>query len=214
MMGERRYRMDGMPVIKVMMMPRDTNPYGIIFGGVILSYIDQAGAVEALQYAAQTTPHGGYVKFVTVAMEKIEFHEPVMVGDILSFFAKPTKVGKSSIEISIEVTASRFASGLNRDVRVTNAIVTYVSVDENRKAFPVFDGTQMEKYHIVIKKENRDKKIDLAANLNNMPGVLVIGKFGDHGVQIKATNDAIQKLRDLLTDQCHIEEDIPHTLQE
>src|SRR5262245_12956272 len=88
------------PAIRVMMMPRDTNAHGTIFGGVILSYVDQAGAVEARKH----TPH----KFVTVAMDKIEFKKPVFVGDVLSFNTRLVKVGRTSMTIKVEVEAERF----------------------------------------------------------------------------------------------------------
>src|SRR5712691_4699968 len=88
------------PAIRVLMMPRDTNAHGTIFGGVIMSYIDQAGALAA----RKLVPH----KFVTVAMEAVEFKQPVYVGDTLSFYARLEKRGRTSIRIRVLVEADRW----------------------------------------------------------------------------------------------------------
>ena len=109
--------------VKVVMMPRDTNPYGTIFGGVILSYIDQAGAVGARHeieiqgFAAQP--------IVTMAMEGVEFHEPVYVGDTLSFWTNLRRIGETSITMHVTVETER-----DRESRLlTQADVTYVAVE-------------------------------------------------------------------------------------
>jgi acyl-CoA thioesterase YciA len=112
------------PAIRIVMMPRDTNPQGTIFGGVILSYIDTAGAIEAVRYT-------GMDRFVTVAMEAVIFHEPVYVGDLVSFYAETTRVGNTSISVHVVVEAERYAGGRER-VRVTQAEVIYVAVDSKR----------------------------------------------------------------------------------
>lgn len=117
-----------MPAIRVMMMPRDTNAHGTIFGGVILSYIDQAGAVEARQH----TPH----KFVTVAMDKVEFKKPVFVGDVLSFHTRLIKVGRTSMTVKIEVEAERFQDPTNT-VPVTEAQLVYVAVNDHGTPVPL-----------------------------------------------------------------------------
>lgn len=116
------------PAIRVMMFPRDTNANGTIFGGVILSYIDQAGAIEARRHA----PH----KFVTVTMDKIEFKKPVFVGDVLSFFARITRVGRSSIGMTVSVTAQRFTDP-REIVPVTEANLVYVSVNDHGVPVPL-----------------------------------------------------------------------------
>jgi acyl-CoA thioesterase YciA len=113
------------PAIRITMMPRDTNAHGTIFGGVILSYIDTAGAVEAIRST-------GHERFVTVAMREVVFHEPVFVGDMVSFYAKTIKTGNSSVTIQIAVEAERFGTH-EKKVRVTEAEVIYVAVDENRQ---------------------------------------------------------------------------------
>ncbi len=109
------------PAIRVTLMPRDTNVHGTIFGGVILSYIDLAGAIGARPYA----PH----RLVTVAMKEVEFHQPVFVGDIVSLYTEVTRVGNTSIGVHVVVEAERFKSPGER-VRVTEADVVYVSVDD------------------------------------------------------------------------------------
>lgn len=116
------------PAIRVMMMPRDTNAHGTIFGGVLLSYIDQAGAIEA----RRQTVH----KFVTVAMDRVEFKQPVFVGDVLNLFTEVTRTGRTSIEIAVKVDAERFTNP--RDVvRVTEASLTYVAVDAAGRPTPI-----------------------------------------------------------------------------
>lgn len=122
--------------IRVRMMPSDTNPHGTIFGGVILSYIDQAGAIEA-------TRKTGIERFVTVAVREVVFHQPVYMGDIVSFYAGTEKVGNSSITIRVVVEADRF--GRNMDaVRVTEAEIVYVAIDENRRKMKIPRPPQQE----------------------------------------------------------------------
>jgi len=118
------------PAIRVVMMPRDTNAEGTIFGGVILSLIDQAAYVEAVRQAHR--------RFVTVAMDKIVFHQPVFVGDVLSLYAEAVKVGRSSLTIKVRVSARR---RLDPDhiVGVTEAEVVFVALGEDSKPAQVFD---------------------------------------------------------------------------
>jgi len=110
------------------MMPKDTNALGTIFGGIILSYIDQAGAVEAHQHVSG--------RVVTVAMDQVEFHEPVFVGDLVSFYADTTRVGTTSVSVKVTVEAERRIRGGTR-VKVTQANVIYVHVDTNNKPIPI-----------------------------------------------------------------------------
>ena len=109
--------------IKVVMMPRDTNPHGTIFGGVILSYIDQAGAVGAYHEIRKA----GFRKksIVTVGMKSVEFHRPVFVGDVLSFWTTLVRVGKTSITMQVEVEAERDG----QIEKLTEAEVTYVAIE-------------------------------------------------------------------------------------
>ena len=118
------------------MMPRDTNAFGTIFGGIILSYIDQAGAVEARRYSNQA--------FVTVAMREVEFHAPVFVGDLVSLYTETVRVGHSSITVKVTVEAHRRDSH-GKSVLVTEAEVIYVAVDENRRKVAIVkDETSAE----------------------------------------------------------------------
>src|SRR6185503_6071633 len=109
------------PAIRITLLPRDTNSQGTIFGGVILSYIDVAGAVEAHRRTQMP-------RFVTVAMREVIFHKPVFVGDLVSFYAETIRVGSTSITIRVIVETERFGKG--ERVRVTEAEVIYVAVDE------------------------------------------------------------------------------------
>lgn len=122
--------------LKVVMMPRDTNPHGTIFGGVILSYIDQAGAVGAYHEVRQSG--AGHKPLVTVGMKSVEFHRPVFVGDVLSFWTKLVRLGKTSITIQVEVEAERDG----HLERLTEAVVTYVAMelkDGSRTPVPIRD---------------------------------------------------------------------------
>jgi len=116
------------PAIRMMMMPKDTNAVGSIFGGVIMSLIDQAAFVEASRQAPR--------KFVTIAMDKVEFHEPVHNGDIVSLWAETLKIGRSSIKLRVDVLARSRAR--NEDLRVTSAEVTMVSIDDDGRPAPIF----------------------------------------------------------------------------
>ena len=112
------------PAIRVLMMPRDTNAHGTIFGGVILSYIDQAGAIEARRQGLQF--------MVTVSMDKVVFHEPVFVGDLVSFWTETLRIGTTSITTKVTVQAIRAGDPSNR-VTVTEAQVVYVQIGDDRK---------------------------------------------------------------------------------
>ena len=117
------------PAIRIVLLPRDTNSQGTIFGGIILSYIDIAGAVEAHRYTKME-------RFVTVAMREVKFHQPVFVGDLVSFYVEIVRVGTTSITVRVIVEAERPARA-EGSVRVTEAEVVYVAVDENRKKMPI-----------------------------------------------------------------------------
>jgi acyl-CoA thioesterase YciA len=116
------------PSIRVIMMPRDTNPMGTIFGGLILSYIDQAGAVEARKHTARA--------FCTVAMHEVKFIAPVFVGDLVSFYTETVKIGTTSITVRVTVDAQRRDPDQTK-VRVTQAEVVYVAVDGPGKPIPI-----------------------------------------------------------------------------
>ena len=111
--------------LKAVMMPRDTNPYGTIFGGVILSYIDQAGAVGARH---EIHKNGWPAKsIVTVAMDRVEFHEPVHVGDVVSFYTQLKNIGTTSITMHVTVETHREFE----PVKLTQANVSYVAVKQD-----------------------------------------------------------------------------------
>ena len=117
------------PCIRVMMMPRDTNGQGCIFGGVLLSYIDQAGAVVAQR-------HSPY-RVVTVALEKVEFKQAVLVGDVVSFYGNLTAKGRTSLTVEVRVRAERFHQGRTRHIDVTSATLVFVSIDESGRPVPL-----------------------------------------------------------------------------
>lgn len=114
--------------LRVTLLPRDTNRLGTIFGGVILSNIDLAAAIEARR-------SGGNLKFVTVAMDRVVFHEPVFVGDVVSFYTETVRIGRTSITVKVKVTAERMED--LQQVEVTEAEVVFVAVDQNRRPIPI-----------------------------------------------------------------------------
>ncbi|MDH4197335.1 MAG: acyl-CoA thioesterase [Candidatus Aminicenantes bacterium] len=116
------------PALRITLLPRDTNRHGTIFGGVILSHIDLAGAIEARKAC-------GLYNFVTVAMDKVVFHEPVFVGDVVSFYTRTEKIGRTSVAVKVVVEATRAAD--QETVRVTEAQVVFVAVDETWTPVPI-----------------------------------------------------------------------------
>ncbi len=119
---------DREPTLRVTLMPKDTNRHGSIFGGIILSNIDLAGAIAARHTC-------GPQKFVTVAMDKIVFHEPVFVGDLVSFYAKTRRIGRTSVTTKVLVEAQRWDT--EETVRVTEAEVVYVAIGADGRPVPV-----------------------------------------------------------------------------
>jgi len=119
---------DREPVLRVVPMPADANSTGDIFGGWIMSQVDIAGSIPALRLARG--------KVATVAVNSFVFRQPVLIGDLVSFYAKVVKVGRTSITVDVEVYAQR---GLQEEitVKVTEATLTYVAVDRDRKPRPV-----------------------------------------------------------------------------
>jgi len=115
------------PSLRLMTMPKDTNNLGTIFGGVILSYIDQAGYIEARKQ--------GPFRWVTVAIDKVIFHAPVHVGDIVNLHTQTIRIGTTSITVMVRVQVERFAT--RQVVNVTEAQMTFVAVDEHGKPTPV-----------------------------------------------------------------------------
>ena len=108
--------------LRVLMMPKDTNHEGTIFGGVILSHIDQAAYIEARR-------HGTH-RWVTAAINKVDFIAPVFTGDIVSYRTRTVNEGRTSVTVAVEVEAERRKDGTT--VAVTSAQLVLVSIDENR----------------------------------------------------------------------------------
>ena len=125
------------PAIKVLLLPKDTNAHGTIFGGVILSNIDLASAIAARTVGAH--------RYVTKAMREVEFHEPVFVGDIVNFYTELVRVGRTSVTIRVTVEAERWGvpptrqgtTGHGENVKVTEAEVVLVAVDDQGRPVPV-----------------------------------------------------------------------------
>ena len=116
---------DKQPVLRIVPMPADTNAHGTIFGGWVMAQVDIAGSIPAWDRAQGPV--------VTVAVNSFVFKEPVFVGDVVSFYARVVKVGRTSITVDVEVYAQRGRVGGGTVVKVTEAQLTYVAVDESRK---------------------------------------------------------------------------------
>ena len=116
------------PAIRLVMLPRDTNPLGSIFGGHILSLLDLAAG----QHARTVAPK----KFVTKVMREVEFIAPVNVGDVVSFYARTEKIGRTSLTIMVDVEATRGEDSL-RTIKVTSAEVVMVAVDKENRPIPI-----------------------------------------------------------------------------
>ena len=115
------------PAIRVSMMPKDTNGHGTIFGGILLSYLDQAGAIATRPYCDLA---------VTVKMTEVVFHESVYVADVVSFYSKVIRIGRTSITVHVVVEAEKWRKP-GTPVKVTEAEIVYVNVDENRRPTPI-----------------------------------------------------------------------------
>jgi acyl-CoA thioesterase YciA len=122
--------------VQIPMMPKDTNRHGTIFGGVLLSYIDLAGAIAA-QREVQLLGGNPKASFVTVAINRVEFKHPVLVGDVVRFQTSIVRIGRTSITVRIDVHAERGA----QTIHVTEAEGVFVGVDlstPERKPVPLF----------------------------------------------------------------------------
>lgn len=116
------------PVLRVVPMPADANQFGDIFGGWVMSQVDIAGGVAAM--------HRARGRVATVAVNSFLFKQPVAVGDLLSFYATISRVGRTSITVDVEVYAQRNPSQLVC-AKVTEATLTYVATDTDRKPRPI-----------------------------------------------------------------------------
>ena len=115
--------------LRSLMMPADTNHQGTVFGGVILSSIDQAGYLEARRH--------GMHRWVTASMDRVQFLAPVFTGDVVSFGTRTVETGTSSVTVEVLVEAERYATG--DLVKVTEARLTMVSDNAAGRAIP-FDA--------------------------------------------------------------------------
>jgi len=120
------------PMLRIIPMPADTNAHGTIFGGWVMAQVDLAGSVPAVERAQGPV--------VTVAVNSFRFREPVFVGDLVSFYARVMKVGHTSVTVDVEVYAQRGRDGRGEAVKVTEAQLTYVAIDKDRKPRPVPGG--------------------------------------------------------------------------
>lgn len=114
------------PTLRIVPMPADTNAAGDVFGGWIMSNADMAGAIAAIRRAQG--------RVVTIAVNAFSFRAPVYVSDLVSFYAKVIKVGKTSLTVDVQVYAERgfHAPDTGATVLVTDAVLTYVAIDERR----------------------------------------------------------------------------------
>jgi acyl-CoA thioesterase YciA len=120
------------PAIRVTMLPKDTNAYGTIFGGVILSQIDLAAAVEVRRHYNQ--------RFVTKAMREVAFVAPVHLGDLVTFYTRILRTGRTSVTVDVAVEVERLGfAGTRETVKVTQAEVVYVAVDDAGRPTPVIN---------------------------------------------------------------------------
>ena len=123
--------LDREPVIRIIPMPQDTNPNGDIFGGWIMSQVDLAGSIVAVQRIRG--------RMATVAVNSFVFKKPVYVGDLVSVYGDISRVGNTSLTVSLEVFAERRMIGefTQEVVKVTEAEFTYVAIDEDRRPRPI-----------------------------------------------------------------------------
>ncbi|RMX03007.1 acyl-CoA thioesterase [Corticibacter populi] len=120
-------------VLKVAPMPKDSNINGDIFGGWVMAQVDVAGSILPARLA------GG--RLATVAVKEFIFKQPVQVGDLLSFYAKVTRIGRTSVQVFVEVFAERrYQHG--QYVKVTEATLTYVAIDDNGRPRPLPTGAE------------------------------------------------------------------------
>ena len=118
---------EGQPVLRMVPMPSDTNYANDIFGGWIMSQVDMAGSIPAIRQACG--------RVATVAVNSFVFKHPVLVGDLVSFYADIIKVGRTSITVDVAVYAQRGVreGGEEICIKVTEAVLTYVAIDDNRR---------------------------------------------------------------------------------
>ncbi len=110
------------PTLRVVAMPGDVNALGSVFGGWIMAQVDIAASIPAIRHAKG--------KIATRAVNSFEFREPLFVGDVVSFYADLVRVGKTSLTVDVEVYAERLRQGAYQSIKVTQAQLTFVALDE------------------------------------------------------------------------------------
>lgn len=113
------------PAIRIVLLPKDTNANGTIFGGIIMSHIDLAGAVQAKKHTRE--------RIVTVAMKEVIFKQPVLVGEVVSFYTYTVRTGRTSVTVSVDVEVFR----AGEEIKVTEAELTFVAVDKTGQPIPL-----------------------------------------------------------------------------
>ena len=113
---------DRQPTLRVVAMPADVNALGSVFGGWIMAQVDIAASIPAIRHAKG--------KVATRAVNSFEFREPLFVGDVVSFYADLVRIGKTSLTVDVEVYAERLRQGARQSIKVTQAQLTFVALDE------------------------------------------------------------------------------------
>ena len=119
--------------LRVLMMPRDTNHQGTIFGGIILAHVDQAGYIEAR--------HHGLHRWVTASVDRVDFKAPVHVGEVVEFKTRTIRLGRTSVTVQVVVNAERMDGAW---AHVTEAQLTMVAVDEDGRSIPFRESGQRQ----------------------------------------------------------------------
>lgn len=125
-MTESVEKPQGQLVLRTLAMPADTNANGDIFGGWLMSQMDLGGAILAKEIAKG--------RVVTVSVDKMVFHTPVSVGDVVCCYGSCTRIGRSSMEVKVEIWIKKVYDGSGVRTKVTEAHFTYVAIGDNKKS--------------------------------------------------------------------------------
>lgn len=140
----------GSLVLRTLAMPADTNANGDIFGGWLMSQMDLGGAILAKEIAKG--------RVVTVCVDKMVFHSPVSVGDVVCCYAHCTKIGRSSLEVVVEIWNKKVYDGTGIRTKVTEALFTYVAIGDNKKsrAIPRENNPELEQALALIEQHSQN----------------------------------------------------------